>query len=46
MAHEKGASAELIELLEGAEKEMQVYAAKAEKAEKEKAASNDMMSPD
>ena len=39
---EKGANAELLEMLEGAEKEMQVYSAKAEKV----SGSKDMMSPD
>ena len=51
LAHEKGASAELLEMLQGAEKEMQLYDAKTEKAATEKAAekpreSNEMMSPD
>eukprot|EP00435_Cladocopium_sp_Y103_P073910 s449_g45.t1 len=39
---EKGANAELLEMLEGAEKEMQVYSAKVEKD----SGSKDMMSPD
>ena len=39
---EKGANAELLEMLEGAEKEMQVYSAKVDKD----SGSKDMMSPD
>lgn len=42
LAKEKGANAELLEMLEGAEKEMQVYPAKVEKD----SGSKDMMSPD
>lgn len=45
LAKEKGASTELIEMLEGADKEMQVYLAKAEK-NGSKTESTDMMSPD